>query len=396
MIKSARNLLLAALAGIVLASCSVFEPETPPLNRVTIMYAAAVSNLSAAISEDIEDICNGTLPSLESGDVFLVYSHMPVSNARYSTPSSPVLFRAWEDNDGTHHRDTLITYPANSISSTVEVMHQVLSDAQRLFPAPHFGMIISSHGKGWIPKGYEEPIFNPFSVVPSSAETKEICIESVSGSGINIDDLPNALPMKMDYIIMDSCLMGCVETAYELRGKCDLLLFSPTEILSDGMMYHTMGPLLTNIHNPNIKQVARDYFNHYNELSGSYRSATISVVDVNAIEPLASVCKKLTGLYRQAIYETPSSNVQPYFYNSLHWYFDLRDIYVQAGINEEELAELDAAISDAVLYEAHTEEFLGVKMERVCGLSMYKPYNNLSTLNEYYSNLAWNKAIGLL
>ena len=55
-------------------------------------------------------------------------------------------------------------------------------------------------------------------------------------SGIEIADLPGAIPMHLDFIIMDACLMGCVEVAYELRDKCDILIFSPTEILSSGIL----------------------------------------------------------------------------------------------------------------------------------------------------------------
>ena len=74
----------------------------------------------------------------------------------YDYPTEPVLFRAWRDPDGTYRRDTLITYPDSDISSTPEVMSKVLNDIRELFPAPHYGLVISSHGKGWIPTGYSE------------------------------------------------------------------------------------------------------------------------------------------------------------------------------------------------------------------------------------------------
>lgn len=362
------------------------------------MYAAAFSNLSASIAEDIDDICGSGLPTLKSGDVFLVYSHMPVRQGYYDgLPTSPVLFRAWSDADGTTHRDTIVTYPDTDISSTKEVMHKVLTDVKELFPAPHYGLVISSHGKGWIPTGYVENFSLAFdSVGDGSLRTKEICIENVEGSGIDVCDLPDALPMYFDYIIMDSCLMGGIETAWEVKDKCRLLLFSPTEILTDGMAYATMGPLLTNVVNPDIKKVAMEYYEQYNSRSGYYQSASITLVDCTKLDPVAAVCRKLVEKYRIAINNTNAQKVQAYFYNNLHWFFDLKDIFVQAGASEEELAELDEALSGAIVYTANTDFFFDLKLERVCGLSMYKPYSILTDLNSFYQGLSWNQAIGLI
>lgn len=396
-----RNIALAAAAALMLASCSAIQPEPPAPYRVTIMYAAAMSNLSPSIYQDVEEISNGMLPSKQSGDIFLVYSHFPVKYGYYDLPSAPVLFRAWRDPDGTSHRDTLITYPTTDISSSAPVMNKVLSDVRELFPAPHYALIISSHGKGWIPTDYQEDNSYYFSPSPGQQEeavpfTRELCIEMVPGSGINVDDLPSAIPMKMDYIVLDACLMGTIETAYELRDKCDLLLFSPTEVLTDGLMYDTMAPLITNIHTPDVKSVAKQYFDHYNSMYGSYRSATITLVDCKALEPLSQVCRTLISKHSAAIRALDPDTVQHYFYNTLHWFFDMRDIFQQAGVPEAEMAQLDAALSDAVIYEAHTDQFLGLQLKRVCGLSMYLPYPKLTELNQYYRGLAWNKATGLI
>ena len=392
-----KKVLLAIAASLILASCTDFVRDTPPLHRVTILYAAAFSNLSSSISEDIDDICRSTLPSLKSGDVFLVYSHMPIRYGYYGVPTSPVLFRAWTDPDGTPRRDTLITYPDTDVSSSKEVMHKVLSDVQELFPAPHYGLIVTSHGRGWIPVGYEEHYTFAFGggsgLEPS---TRELCVESVEGSGIDVCDLGEALPMMFDYIILDSCLMGCIETAWELRDRCRLLLFSPTEILSDGMMYNTMGPLLTNVVTPDIKRIAREYYEHYQSLSGLYQSATITLIDCSKLEPVANACRELVDKYRIAIDRTNSAFVQAYFYNDMHWFFDLRDIFVQSGATEEDIAPLDAALNDAIVYTAATDHFFDLKLERVCGVSMYKPFGILTDLNNFYRGLSWNQAIGLI
>ena len=392
MSKVLRKIVPVLLAAILTASCTPRTPEQIPAHRVTIMYAAAFSNLCANIGEDVQEMCEGILPTLMSGDVFLVYSHFPITRGNYVIQTEPVLYRAWRDADGTPRADTLIIYPKTDLSSSPEVMRKVLNDVLDYYPAPHYGLIVSSHGKGWIPKGYQEAAQSVWSF-PS---TRELCIEVPEGSGIDIDVLPDALPMKFDYILMDSCLMGCVEVAYEIREKCDYLLFSPTEILVDGFMYKTMGPLITNVAEPALKTVAQEYIDHYNAQTGDYRSATVTLVDCSKLDALAAVCNRLTEAHRGQIATTSRNLIQPYFYNSFHWFYDLRDIYVQCGATVEEIAELDAALAETVLYFASTPTFFKVPMERVCGLSMYFPYPDLDELNDYYKTLSWNKAIGLI
>ena len=388
--KTLIYILLAAMLGA--AGCKPDGSDVPPTNRVTIMYAAAFSNLSAAITEDINEMCAGMLPTLSSTDVFVVYSHTRPTEA--DPNQCPVLFRAWRDPSGTAHRDTLKVYPQSDISSSPDVMHKVLTDIKDLYPAPHYGLMISSHGLGWLPRGYVESTDHSTTF---STSTKELCIESIAGSGIDIDRLPGAIPMKLDYILMDTCLMGCVEVAYELRDKCDKLLFSPTEILSDGMVYTTMAALLTNVATPSLKTIAKEYFDHYQSQTGLYQSATITLVDCTKLVALADVCKSLTSTYRTQIEGLDPDSVQAYFYNeSTHFFFDLKDIYVQAGATGEEIAALDAALKDAVIYYAATDNFFNLRLERVCGLSMYLPYASHKKLNKFYKELSWNKSIGLI
>ena len=388
-----KAILALASAILIIAGCSKFQ-DGPPLNRVTLMYVAAFSSLYSDLNNDINDMCAGNIPTLRSGDVLLVYAHIPNSRSLI-TPTKPVLFRAYRKEDGTYVRDTLKSYPDTDLSSSAEVMRKVLTDVHDMFPAPHYALTVSSHGKGWIPKGYNE--FYDDDIVWSSAPagTKEFCIEQVDGSGINVDEIPDAIPFKLDYIMMDSCLMGAVETAYELRNKCDYLLFSPTEVMNDGMEYKSMAAYITNVSAPDLVRVARAYYESYNSQKGN-QNATVSVIKCSALDGLADVCRELIAAHREDIAACDHDSVQKYFRGKMHWFFDLRDIFLQSGASEEELQQLDAALKATVLYEAHTESFISIPLERVCGLSMYLPYEHLNELNDYYRTLAWNKATNLI
>lgn len=388
------------LCAIAIQACSGLEREITPNRRVLLLYAAGYSNLSSSISKNIDEICSSDLPYVGNEDVFLVYSHFPSKYSDYSTPTEPVLFRAYMGPEGTLRKDTLVRYPATDISGSPDVLRKVLSDVRERFPASSYGMVFSSHGKGWVPIGYKE---NSYSLFSAGAErwadyplTKELGIENVDGSGIDIRDLPGAIPMHLDFIIMDACLMGCVEVAYELKDQCTYLVVSPTEILSAGMDYVSMSKRLLNIGTPDLKGVCEDFFDLYRNQTGLYQSATITLVDCPRTAELADAFRDIVSSNREGLDHADRSKVQPYFYNDFHWFFDLRDLLVESGATSAELARLDAALDKCVLYKAATEKFFDLKLESVCGLSVYFPIPGKTELNNYYKTLSWNKATGLI
>ena len=407
MMKTLTRFALAVLAAVLLFACTRPESETAPNRRVVLMYAAAYSNLSPSIAEDIRELCGGAIPAVGSGDVLLVYSHHTKYGRDYSTPTNPVLFRAYIDMDGKQRRDTITVYPETDVSSSAEVFHKVLCEVQDLFPAQSYGLVFSSHARGWLPVDYEEPsssYFNFFAprrfpglrVSENLLETKWLGIENAEGSGIDIRDLADAIPMKLDFFLLDACLMGCVEVAYELREKCNYVAFSPTEILSNGFMYDSMASRLLNVQSPDLKQICQDYYEYYNSLTGNYRSATITLVNCRKTAALAEACASIISAHRDGLAAADRNNVQAYFYNELHWFYDLRDLLEKAGATPEELARLDSALSECVVYAAATPTFFNLKLDNVCGLSMYFPYPEKKELNNYYKTLSWNKATGLI
>ncbi|MBO4670412.1 MAG: hypothetical protein J5640_01015 [Bacteroidales bacterium] len=393
MVKKWSHILCAAVCAIILASCTREITETPGIRRVFLMYSAAFSNLSSNIHNNEEQLIDGELPMLGSDDVLLIYSHHTSQSGVYAIPTNPILCRVFKGPMGEERKDTLIVYPETDISASPQTLRKVLTDVQELFPADKYGLLLTSHGKGWIPPGYTE---NNSIIFDSAKSTKELGIEMVDGSGIDVRDLPGAIPMHLEFFIMDACLMGCVEVAYELKDKCDYLVFSPTEILSYGMVYTPMLKRLLWTGKADLQAVCEDYMAYYKSQSGSYQSATITLVDLKGMDALAAACAPLTAKYRHALDNLDRSKIQPYFYNDLHWFYDLRDIFVQAGISQAELESLDSALEGCVLYKGATESFFGLKMERICGLSSYIPMKERDALNEYYKTLSWNKAIGLI
>ena len=371
-----------------------------PSRRVMVMISAGYNSLSGYLSEDLKDLESGYLPegTYFNADVLLVLARLPKSAGDYASPSAPVLYRLWANRSGEVQRDTIQIWGGDTQLCTRETIHEALSTTQKKYPAQSYGVVFSSHGSGWLPPGYYT---DPSKFEPSSGSLWSLRSigqdkTPTGGTEMSLEDFADAIPMHLDYCLIDACLSGCVEVAHALKGKADIVGFSPTEVLADGFDYKNITThLFARPLDP--VEVCREYFAYYNAQSGSSRSATITAVDTRKMDALEAVCKELFEAYRPILKTMSGSNVQGYFRYDRHYFYDLRDILVQAGISEQEKARLDAALSQFIVYQAATDYFLSIPLTRVCGLSMYLPSMGSTYLNKYYKeNISWNQATELV
>lgn len=416
--------------AIVLGLLSSCKPETEYIYlqkhpRAHVMMCFGFNNLSSSLAEDIRDLEKGFIPGSAPLENYLfVFSHLVESS--YSTPSSPKLQRIYLGPDGNPMKETLLEMEPGTISNRAECIREVLEFLKEKYPEiESFGVLMSSHGTGWTPPGYcttgyknegnSDDIEWRRSAFSGTYLSGEYLYEPLPGvksmgytvTGVNptvayetdIREIADLLPFKLDYIIFDACFMGGVEVACEFRDKCNFVVASQTEILSDGMDYTTMISDLLEGNRADLVSLATNYFNHYNLSIGSKRSATISVVDCSKLGTLAAVCRNLFRKYDISKDNVDASKLQKYFYYSNHaWFYDLYSIVQAAGASETELSDLQWALDECILYKAATPTFAlyGFPIDTHSGLSMYLPEKERTQLNSYYRELTWNKLTGLL
>lgn len=404
--------------------------ESAEKRNVLVLYSAGYNSLSDYLTADIQDLQQGWLPGTGRNDnVLLIYSHLPAKRADYATQTSPSLTRLYWDEGGKTIRDTLKIYPETTRSATAEQLHDVLSYVQQEFPANSYGMIFSSHATGYLPSGYYNkpgsytyqekdgvsyragihrrrstpvPYYAP-EHDPSLPAVKSIGQDQVGSYGhyvsyeIELDDFAKALPMQMEYILFDACLMGGVEVAYEFKDKCHYVGFSQTEVLAEGFDYKSLAKHLLGSEIPDPQAVCDDFFQQYITQSGVYQSATISMVDCTKMSSLAQTCSKLFAEYRETLSQLKESQVQRYYRGDYHWFFDLYDIIAKAGATEDELSELQEALDRCITYKSATPGFMGsFSIDTYSGLSMYLPSQGSVELDKYYRTLQWNKDTALV
>ena len=363
--------------------------------KVMIIYTEGYNNLTVDIEENLRQLDEGYIPGMNDKQALLVYAHNALGRVDYSSEVEPVVYRIYSHYDKII-RDTIRRYPSDELSVKPERVKDVLSFIKQEFSSQSYGLVFNSHASGWIPKGYDSSSddVNPWSISPSWIGS-EFEGSYTNDHNLDVDEFAQAIPMHLDYIVFDCCLMGGVETNYSLREKTNYIVAAPTEVISEGFDYYKMTEKLLKPHESvDLKGVCVDFFEKF--ANGSY--ATVALYDCSKMDELAKACKKVFSNHPDnTVLNVNPRDVQDYNY-SFSYHYDFRDILAKMGASTEELAEIDAILEELVIYKNATPYFINTAINPLTysGMSMYLPTSSRDVLNSLYKETPWNKATGLL
>lgn len=369
--------ILIDLCAILLWGCgSDKSDDTPQTTRTVIVYLAVDNNFSGEDKEKIAALTEGWQSDFE-GHLLVYADPRPDATDRDNPDGLPYLTEIrWEN--GKAVAQVVRRYEEHN-SADANVFRQVLSGIIADYPADSYGLVMLSHASGWLP---EKTLTRPSSVGQDN------------GKEMELTDFAEALPVKMDFIAFDACLMGGVEVACELRDKADFVVFSPAEVLVPGFAYRTMPRhLMAPI--PDLTAVAREFYDYFNAQSGMFRSATVSVIDLSKMDALIRLA---ANLLPGADGEQPVdlSAVQQYGYGRHPLYFDLGDYLSQRFPNRAQ--DIEQAIGECTVYRAATPGYYSAgtlsysPIRHFSGLSVYVPQAAYPFLNSEYRKLQWTRA----
>lgn len=432
-------------AALVLSFCDKKDPDigisgdeegiqyTPRGSRkpmeetrnVLLFYECGFNSLYDYIQINMEtDLPQGKIPGGgRHDDVLLVFSKL-AKNLNYKDVPS-YLRRIYTNSEGEIVSDTLMTYSPSTVAASGKTMREVLQFVKESFPAKGYGMVYSSHGSGWLPKGYynnprefetshrksSKKLSSPgkyLDIPEGSMETDDPYAFMVRSIGqdkmstgdeeMSVSEFTEGIPFHLDYLLFDMCFSGGIEVAYALKDKADYLGVSPAEVLAAGMYsYAAITGFLFNGGSPDLTGLYKHSFDRYDKLNGDYRSSTVTLVKTEGLDDIATACATLISKYPEQIRNAPYNQIQGYFRQNRHYFYDLVDIFEKSGVSAEDLATLKSAMDRCIVYKAATPSFISTfEIKNYSGLSMYLPCAGTALLDSYYKEEPWNKAVGLV
>lgn len=357
-----------AIFCCLLTACDKNEKEVePPRNRTVLVYMIADNNLSRWTSVNVEKM----MEAYKGEGNLIMYID--------GYDGAPRLEKL-EMSANTCKRRVIREYEERN-SASPEVLKSVIDEVSRDFPAESYGLLLWSHGTGWL---------------PSDPKTKAF---GQDGSNwMELTELAPALPDNFfDFILFDACYMGCVEVAYALRNKTNYLITSPAEVLEDGFPYDKITPYLWG-GEEDYRELCRNYYDYYNSKTGLSRSATVSLVKTEHLEGLAEATRNILQGKEEQIRDLDRREIQcidrP---GSLYWrdiLYDFDDYINHLAPSGAQYDVFKQQLEQVILFEAHTESFFEqVFYRKFCGLACYIPQTQHPGLNQFYETQDWMKAV---
>ena len=244
----ATSLLFACRSNPDLPEQPTVEPAPAFADRTVLVYLMADNSLSPFSTSDMSEMLEGIQTVNTQRNNLIVYLDR--------NGDSPLLLRLAKNSEQEIVKDTLLCYDKERNSVGVAEMTETFASVFDHFQAEHYGLVLWSHGDGWLP--YQ------------NINSRWIGQDTNGWSTdyrLNITDLHTVLQSAphFEFLLFDACYMQSVEVAYELRDCVDYFIGSPTEIPGPGGLYQEVVPALFASSNTALA-VAESYYQPYKQL----------------------------------------------------------------------------------------------------------------------------------
>lgn len=302
--------------------------------------------------------------------------------------------------------------PAQTSTVDPAFMTEVLKLARQTMNTKTYGLVMSSHGGGWVPSDTYDQYVQAEAQANGRAYAKGGLADGTSGKPLpltkffgedsgafmEVPQLAQALKAAgaWDYLLFDACFMASVEALYDLRSVADYIIASPAEVMAGGFPYSKVIPELFDDDDEfghDLEDVCEDYMESYKN-----SSATVALVRTSKLEALAAAAKPLYAAAASANVDV--TKLQGFEGFNPHLYFDFAQYMQTLGAsNAAALATFNAALKEAVPYAAATPTITSgagskagtVRVSTCCGLTCHVPVSGFEFLHTAWLNTDWAK-----
>ncbi len=399
--------LLSALS-LLLNSCRGDDPITPPqdLERTVLVYMIANNNLNSFAQLDINEMESAWDDSY-NGKLYVFYNSLNNSNE--------LLEISKDELENKISSRVVESFPNDAVASDPTFMRTVLDRVKQISPAKSYGMIMWSHGSGWLPIGSRNPLKSSTKSSEAVGSKLEVYLQGLQGDnpdkqrsfgdgsynnnddGVEMYEMANALKgANLEYLYFDACHMASIESLYQMRSISKYTIASTAETMAFGAPYHKIIPYLFGGEQETI-QIAKEFHEYYSNQGGQMQTGTIAVIDNSR---LLSVAAAMSNLSSEPITLVPYQQIQQYGRGSLGYsniFYDLGDFAQKTWSSSPNLDAFKSALDQAVIYKAATPYILQeIPVHSFSGISLYIPRSEQSeTFQKYSANYQWASDSGI-
>lgn len=414
-------------------------PDVPvtPVGQTVFMFFPWSNSLLSDFRRTVEDMQTVVAQRSMKDERIMVFMATSEREA--------VLFELKKQN-GRCLTDTLRRYSDRPFTSR-QWLTSLFSEVMTLAPASRYGMVVGCHGLAWVPVqgqrnarkrlGSQEKIDEEDNLykekridkeglykgerIDKEGEPNDLMHFEVQGpvttrfiggtypeTQIETTDLADAMAdagFHTEYILFDACYMSSVEVAYELKDVTHYLIASPTEVLSYGFPYITMGKHL--LGTPNYKGIVDSFISFYSSYNLPY--GTVAVTDCTQLDALAAIAQQInaaatepTNAASEGKLNTARSGklvpngVQIMDGYSPTLFYDLGHLMSLKDAGTVLTAAFAEQLEKTVPYKGHTDQYFTALKDAPVDIKHYSGLNtsqgSLNHMADRLSETAWYKA----
>lgn len=416
LIKKTCSFIIATLLIVVGVSCSNGDspdgPDVPitPVGQTVFMFFPWSNSLLSDFRRTVEDMQTVVAQRSMKDERIMVFMATSEREA--------VLFELKKQN-GRCLTDTLRRYSDRPFTSR-QWLTSLFSEVMTLAPASRYGMVVGCHGLAWVPiqgqrnaqkrLGSQERIDEEDNLYKEERTDKEgepndlmhfevqgpVTTRFIGGTypetQIETTDLADAMAdagLHTEYILFDACYMSSVEVAYELKDVTHYLIASPTEVLSYGFPYITMGKHL--LGTPNYKGIVDSFISFYSSYNLPY--GTVAVTDCTQLDALAAIAQQINAADAEQLVPNGVQIMDGY---SPTLFYDLGHLMSLKDAGTVLTAAFAEQLEKTVPYKGHTGQYFTTLKDAPVDIKHYSGLNtsqgSLNHMADRLSETAWYKA----
>lgn len=398
-------------------------PDVPvtPVGQTVFMFFPWSNSLLSDFRRTVEDMQTVVAQRSMKDERIMVFMATSEREA--------VLFELKKQN-GQCLTDTLRRYSDRPFTSR-QWLTSLFSEVMTLAPASRYGMVVGCHGLAWVHVqgqrsarkrlGSQEKIDEKDNLykeekidkeglykeerIDKEGEPNDLMHFEVQGpvttrfiggtypeTQIETTDLADAMAdagFHTEYILFDACYMSSVEVAYELKDVTHYLIASPTEVLSYGFPYITMGKHL--LGTPNYKGIADSFISFYSSYNLPY--GTVAVTDCTQLDALAAIAQQINAAAAEQLVPNGVQIMDGY---SPTLFYDLGHLMSLKDAGTVLTAAFAEQIEKTVPYKGHTGQYFTTLKDAPVDIKHYSGLNtsqgSLNHMADRLSETAWYKA----